>query len=98
MNIHIVEDIKEALQVIIKCPQTDDKVLHLKSYIELFDEKIKAKKVIWRMHGDLSDLQQQKGRALYNGLISVSGKKEHGKWKIRKSFLKWWMSLEWIVR
>ncbi len=44
MKIQIFEDIKEALQVIIKCPQTDDTVLRLKSYIELFDEKIKAKK------------------------------------------------------
>jgi len=44
MNIQIIKDIKEALQVIIKCPQTDDTVLRLKSYIELFDEKIKAKK------------------------------------------------------
>ena len=44
MNIQIIEDIKEVLQVIIKCPKTDDKVLRLKSYIELFGEKLKAKK------------------------------------------------------
>ncbi|WP_310603131.1 LytTR family DNA-binding domain-containing protein [Anaerosporobacter sp.] len=44
MNIQIIEDIKEALQIIIKCKQKDDEVIRLKTYIELFDKKLQAKK------------------------------------------------------
>ena len=44
MNIQIVEDIKEALQVVIHCRQMDDEVMRLKCHIELFDRKLQAKK------------------------------------------------------
>lgn len=44
MNIQIVEDIKEALQVVIHCRQMDDEVMRLKCHIELFDQKLQAKK------------------------------------------------------
>lgn len=44
MNIQIVEHIKDALEVVIKCRQIDDQVMRLKSHIELFDHKIQAKK------------------------------------------------------
>lgn len=44
MNIQIVENIKEALQVVIHCRQIDDEVMRLKCHIELFDKKLQAKK------------------------------------------------------
>lgn len=44
MNIQIVENIKEALQVVIHCRQIDDEVMRLKCHIELFDRKLQAKK------------------------------------------------------
>ena len=44
MDIQIVENIKEALQVIIHCRQIDDEVMRLKCHIELFDKKLQAKK------------------------------------------------------
>lgn len=44
MNIQIVENIKEALQVVIHCRQLDDEVMRLKCHIELFDKKLQAKK------------------------------------------------------
>lgn len=44
MDIQIVEHIKEALQVVIKCKQIDDEVTRLKTHIELFDSKLQAKK------------------------------------------------------
>lgn len=44
MNIQILENLKDALQVVIYCRQIDDEVLRLKSHIELFDRKLQAKK------------------------------------------------------
>ncbi|MFR1709505.1 MAG: LytTR family DNA-binding domain-containing protein [Clostridium sp.] len=44
MDIQIVEHVKEALQVIIRCKQIDDEIMQLKSHIELFDKKLQAKK------------------------------------------------------
>lgn len=44
MNIQIVENFKEALQVVIHCRQMDDEVMRLKCHIELFDRKLQAKK------------------------------------------------------
>ena len=43
MDIQIIESNNETLKVIIKCRQVNDKVLRLKSHIELFDQKILAK-------------------------------------------------------
>ena len=44
MDIQIIENVKEALQVIIHCRQIDDEVMRLKCHIELFDKKLQAKK------------------------------------------------------
>ena len=44
MTVQIVENIKEALQVVIKCRQIDDEVMRLKCHIELFDKKLQAKR------------------------------------------------------
>ena len=44
MDIQIVEHLKEALQVVIKCRRIDDEIMRLKCHIELFDRKIQAKK------------------------------------------------------
>lgn len=44
MDIHIIEHIKGSLQVIIKCRQIDEDVIRLKSHIELFDKKLRARK------------------------------------------------------
>lgn len=38
MNIHIIEHINEALQVIIKCPEANERVLALRSHIEAFED------------------------------------------------------------
>lgn len=43
MNIRIIENINEALQVIIKCPKADEEVTRLKAHIEMFDNKLRAK-------------------------------------------------------
>jgi len=43
MDIQIIESNNETLKVIIKCRQVNDKVLRLKSHIELFDQRILAK-------------------------------------------------------
>lgn len=43
MNIEIVEH-KEDLQVIIQCRQMNEQVTRLKSHIQLFDNKLQAKK------------------------------------------------------
>ena len=43
MEIHIVENEKN-LRVVIECRQVDEQVTRLKSHIELFDNKIQAKK------------------------------------------------------
>lgn len=44
MDIHIIEHIKETLQVVIKCRQIDDEIMRLKYHIEMFDKKLQAKK------------------------------------------------------
>lgn len=44
MEIQIVEEIKGSLCVIIRCRQINDEVRRLKAHIELFDQKIYAKK------------------------------------------------------
>lgn len=44
MNIQITENKNETLQVIIKCRQIDDEIMRLKCHIELFDQKLQAKK------------------------------------------------------
>lgn len=43
MEIHIMENEKN-LQVVIKCRQVNEQITRLKSHIELFDNKIQAKK------------------------------------------------------
>lgn len=44
MNIQIVEHNETNLQIIIKCKRIDNQVMRLKSHIELFDNKLPAKK------------------------------------------------------
>lgn len=44
MNIQIIENRKEALQIVINCRRIDDEVMRLKCHIELFDKKLQAKK------------------------------------------------------
>lgn len=44
MDIKIVEGLKEVLQVIIRCRQTDDEIIRLKEHIELFDSRLRAKR------------------------------------------------------
>ncbi|MDD6291680.1 MAG: LytTR family DNA-binding domain-containing protein [Lachnospiraceae bacterium] len=44
MEIQIVKHEKESLQVIIKCRELDDEVMRLKCHIELFDQRLQAKK------------------------------------------------------
>ena len=44
MDIQIVEHKENNMQIIIKCRQIDNEVIRLKSYIELFDSKLSAKK------------------------------------------------------
>ena len=43
MNIRIIENSEEALQVIIKCRKADDKVIKLRNYIELYDNRLTAR-------------------------------------------------------
>lgn len=42
MNIRIIESINELLEVIIKCPETNETVLKLKEHIEMFDDKLRT--------------------------------------------------------
>ena len=44
MDIQIVEHLKEKIQVIIKCRKIDEEVTRLKEHIELFEQKLQAKK------------------------------------------------------
>lgn len=44
MDIQVIEDIKEKLQVVIKCQRIDDEIIRLKYHIEMFDQKLQAKK------------------------------------------------------
>lgn len=44
MEIQIIEQAKEALKVIIQCGKINDEVMRLKSHIELFDNRLYAKK------------------------------------------------------
>lgn len=44
MDIQIIEHNESKTQIIIKCRQLDQKILRLKSHIELFDNKLSAKK------------------------------------------------------
>lgn len=44
MDIQIVEDEKENLQIMIRCRKCDDEVMRLKCHIELFDQRLQAKK------------------------------------------------------
>ena len=44
MNIQIVEHNENDMQIIIKCKKMDNEIIRLKSYIELFDNKLSAKK------------------------------------------------------
>lgn len=44
MEIQIVKHEKESLQVMIKCRELDDEVMRLKCHIELFDQRLQAKK------------------------------------------------------
>ena len=43
MNIRIIENIETALQVIIECRKADEEVMKLKSHIELFENKLRAR-------------------------------------------------------
>lgn len=43
MNIRIIENIENALQVIIECRKADAEVMKLKAHIELFENKLQAK-------------------------------------------------------
>ncbi len=44
MDIRIIEQPNYDLQIIIQCRKIDEKILSLKKYIELFDQKLIAKK------------------------------------------------------
>lgn len=44
MNIQIVEHNENDMQIIIKCKKVDNEIIRLKSYIELFDNRLSAKK------------------------------------------------------
>lgn len=44
MDIQIVEHIKETLQVVIRCRKADEEIIRLKKHIELFDQKLQARK------------------------------------------------------
>lgn len=44
MDIQIMEHVKEALQVVIKCRQMDEEVIRLKNHIELFDKRLQTKR------------------------------------------------------
>lgn len=44
MEIKIIEKLKETISVIIQCREINDDVIRLKTYIELFDQKLHAKK------------------------------------------------------
>lgn len=44
MDIQIVEHKEETLQIIIKCRQIDNEIMRLKYHIELFDNKLSARK------------------------------------------------------
>lgn len=44
MDIKIIEKQNEALNITIRCKKVDDEVTRLKSHIELFGQKLKAKK------------------------------------------------------
>ena len=43
MKIEIIEDVDQT-EVIIRCRKTNSEIIRLKSYIELFDQKLKASK------------------------------------------------------
>lgn len=44
MNIQIVEHKENSTQIMIKCPRIDDEIMRLKAHIELFDNKLSARK------------------------------------------------------
>lgn len=44
MEIQIIEHMEDTLKVLIQCKKADNKVLRLKTHIELFDDKLYAKK------------------------------------------------------
>lgn len=44
MDIQIIEHIKETVSVVIQCKKIDEEVNRLKTHIELFDQKLHAKK------------------------------------------------------
>lgn len=44
MDIQIMQQEESSLQVLIKCRKADDEILRLKAHIELFDNKLSAKK------------------------------------------------------
>lgn len=44
MNIQIVEHKENSMQIMIKCPRVDDEIMRLKAHIELFDNKLSARK------------------------------------------------------
>jgi len=44
MDIQIIEHNESNMQIIIKCKQIDNEIIRLKSHIELFDNKLSAKK------------------------------------------------------
>lgn len=44
MNIHIIEQLNEKLQVLIKCPEADKEVMRLKAHIEMFESRLRCKK------------------------------------------------------
>ena len=45
MDIEIIEHIKEKLQVVINCRQTDDENMWLKYHIEMLDKNYRQKKI-----------------------------------------------------
>lgn len=44
MGIQIIEQMEDTLKVLIQCKKADNKVLRLKTHIELFDDKLYTKK------------------------------------------------------
>lgn len=56
MDIQIEENVKESLQVIIKCRKIDENVIRLQKHIELFSQKLQAKKNNEACFVNLSDV------------------------------------------
>ena len=48
MDIQIMEHNEATMKIIIKCAQINNEILRLKTHIELFDNKLTAKKLLFK--------------------------------------------------